>query len=128
MNKTEIKSKVKELESQIASLNKDLSDLFESELISLMKTRDVIRVEMSINNHEFNDGDATSFDLYYHDLSISFKDGRERESYGDENKDLEPLRKELVNFFSEFQSIFESKFGGESESINFTVKGNKLTW
>ncbi len=128
MNKAEIKNKVKELESQITSLNEDLSALFESELISLMKEKNVSHVEMGINNHEFNDGDATSFDLYYEDLSISLKDGRERESYGDENEDLEPLRKELVDFFSEFQSIFESKFGREYESIKFTVKRNKLNW
>lgn len=128
MNKSEIKNKIKELELQINSLKEDLSSLFKSELVSLMNGNGVVRIEMRVNNHEFNDGDATSFSLYYEDLSIILSDGREIEPYSESNKDLKNLRQEFVDFFGEFQSIFESEFGDVYESVAFTIKKDKLTW
>jgi hypothetical protein len=62
-------------------------------------------------------------------LAIYLSDGRKRESYEKENKDLESLREKFVEFFSEFQSIFESEFGDAYESISFTINNNnELNW
>ena len=126
MTAQEIKNSVKILESQIGSLNGDLTALFKTELLSLMKRDDVKVISMGLNNHEFNDGDATNFSLYYEDLKLEMNDGKVCEPYEDENKELKPLRESFVKFFDSFQSIFENEFSDGYESISFEVKGSKL--
>lgn len=126
MTNQEIKQKVKQLETEIQALQEESARLFKSELAALMRAKKVSKVKMGVNNHEFNDGDATYFSLYWEDLTITMNDGRERESHGDENKDLELVRKKFITLFSNFQSIFEMEFGGAYEEVVFKVVNGQL--
>lgn len=41
------------------------------------KNSNILYVPIRVNNHEFNDGDATYFGLYCYDLEIEYKDDSE---------------------------------------------------
>ena len=88
MNSLEIKNQIKFLQTQVDEFKGQLSTLFETELLSLMKENSIKSIKMMVNNHEFNDGDATYFSLYYEDLSFATEDGKSYEAYEDENKEL----------------------------------------
>jgi len=63
------------------------------------------RISMYVNNHEFNDGDATSFYLGWEDMTITV-DGQEIEREWDSktNEYIEnPLLNNLIELFGQVQ-------------------------
>ena len=77
------------------------------------------RISMYVNNHEFNDGDATSFYLGWEDMTITV-DGQEIEREWDSktNEYIEnPLLNNLIELFGQVQDIHEDIYGDVYESL-----------
>ena len=77
------------------------------------------RISMYVNNHEFNDGDATSFYLGWEDMTITV-DGQEIEREWD-SKTKEyienPLLNNLIELFGQIQDIHEDIYGDAYENL-----------
>lgn len=129
MELKEIKSEIDALRKQIEAHNKTLQSLFKENLIGLLTKHSVVVecVYMGINNHEFSDGDATHFSLYYQDLNLYGPNGEEYGNYGNEtNRDIV---KEFVKFFESFDvdKFYETFMGDFEESVTFRIEKGKLT-
>ena len=77
------------------------------------------QISMYVNNHEFNDGDATSFYIGWEDMTISV-DGEEIEREWDRNTKAyveHPLLNNLIELFGQVQDIHENLYGDEYESL-----------
>lgn len=121
MNTDYIKNRIKEQQNELAAV-------FESGLEELFKKySNVERIVISINNHEFNDGEATYFGLHYEDLTIILKDGTEVPSFG-ENTENEKIRKEFAMFFEEFdvEDFYEKLYSESYDCIEFSFKNGKV--
>lgn len=135
MNKETAILALKTLQQEIADKKKALRPLFEDGLRELFASQQpaVKSVEVRINNHEFNDGDATYFGFYYDDLGISFSDGVAIDDYnGDEGEATdrhEAVREEFVKFFGEFDvdGFYETLYGDAYESLSFSYADGKVT-
>ena len=78
------------------------------------------RISMYVNNHEFNDGDATSFYLGWEDMTITV-DGQEIErEWNSKTKEYieNPLLNNLIELFGQVQDIHEDIYGDVYESLN----------
>lgn len=131
MNISEINTQVKELQNQIKKAKEGLYELFVSELTSLFKEYPHIKnINCYLNNHEFNDGDPTSFNLNYDDLNLVFEDelGNETEYNGYPlDKEKEFIRDKFITLFQkcDIESFYEDNFSEDSGTITFSYK-NKL--
>lgn len=67
------------------------------------------KITMYVNNHEFNDGDATSFYLGWEDLLVTI-DGEEISRDIDEGSD-NPVVNNLAELFEQVQGIHENIYG-----------------
>ncbi len=125
-------NKIKEAEEAIKTAKQELEKLFKQELTELLvkyrvEPNPLKSIHMVLNNHEFNDGDATYFGLHYENLTVTFEDeiGNETEvdSYGDEKLEFKKIREEFVELFSNFDTngFYEDVFGRFSESLDFSV-------
>jgi hypothetical protein len=131
----ELKQKYNELQNQIKTQQEELRILFKSGLEELFKLdKNIKSLECRINNHEFNDGDATYFSLYYEDLTMTYiidELGNEIEvdGYNNVKKEVSAIRENIVGFFKQcdIDNFYEDLFGEKAyESISFNFKDNKL--
>jgi hypothetical protein len=106
--------KIKELNKQIDDAFKALETEFKDGLLQLMRENNIKSFDVGVNNHEFNDGDATYFSLYYEDLEIE----------GIPKEVCEKISKFFGNF--DVRDFHERMFGGKYENIEFCVENNKL--
>ncbi len=127
----QIKQETKEIHLGIASKIKEAEALFKSELPPLLDG--LKRVEIYVNNHEFNDGDATYFGFNYEELTVVTEDelGNEYEYNGypkKENTEIDKKRKVLMEFFDgfNFEGFYEKIFGDQYETVRFSVSDGKL--
>jgi hypothetical protein len=105
--------KLQELNNQRDALLKQMRSEFEGSINQLfVENKELHSIYMYLNNHEFNDGDSTSFYIAYDDLEI-------RDSEGDEYEDDE-LREKLVDLFAATQDIHELMYGDEFGELNLT--------
>lgn len=71
--------KIEELKNQLNTVKSELQKEFKAELKKIFVDNPTLdSIEMSLNNHEFNDGDATSFYIGYEDMNLMI-DGEEVE-------------------------------------------------
>ena len=121
-----IKLEIEKHQAQIEALKKGMKATFKLDLQDLIKKhKDKIdRIVVGINNHEFNDGDATYFGLHYEDMTLVYSDseGEEREqtSYGDsDNPEMETIRKEFIKLFSAYDvdGFYETLYGDDYEVV-----------
>jgi hypothetical protein len=141
MNKiTEIKNRIADLNTQITSAKKELTELFNIELpafilskVSAVEGYTLESVYIYINNHEFNDGDATYFSFNYDDMTVTFTDSigeeYEVESYAKVNPELLKTRTDIIDFFSSFDAndFYELRFGESYERVKVKVSNGKVT-
>ena len=76
-------------------------------------------INMSVNNHEFNDGDATSFYIGWEDMTITV-DGVEMQREWDRTtKDYvsNPILENLIELFGQVQDIHENIYGDAYEDL-----------
>lgn len=78
------------------------------------------QIKIRINNHEFADGDVTSFSLYYEDVKVTDTDNNifERNDYGSSDPDRNrshPLVMAVFDLFNTYDvaDLYEFIFGDE---------------
>ena len=115
--------KIEELKNQLNTVKSELQKEFKAELKKIFVDNPTLdSIEMSLNNHEFNDGDATSFYIGYEDMNLMI-DGEEVEREWDNaTKEYKPnpLLESLIELFGDTQCIHEDLYGDEWEHLSIT--------
>lgn len=121
MNREEIKASFAKFEQEIIELKTRARDVFKAELKELMKKFEIKKVSIPVNNYAFNDGDPEYFEFRYRNMYLTGNDGAEYEGQWGASDDaktrFEPIKKELVEFFSDFDrsDFYEEMFGKSAE-------------
>lgn len=112
--------KLEELNTQRRVLVKQLEQEFNSSLKQVFVDNPKLeQISMYVNNHEFNDGDATSFYIGWEDMTISV-DGEEIQREWDRNTKAyveHPLLNNLIELFGQVQDIHEDIYGDAYENL-----------
>ena len=115
--------KIEELKNQLFSAKSELQKEFKAELKKIFVDNPTLdSIEMYLNNHEFNDGGATSFYIGYEDLKIVVEGEEvEREWDNKTKKYVEnSLLESLIKLFGDVQCIHEDLYGDEYENLSIT--------
>ena len=118
-----IKSHIQRIEES----KKELESLFHSGVKELLQKYDIQQISMSINNHDYNDGDSTYFALNYEWMKVTFKNSDTYEGECRKNASNYPgIYKEIVDFFRIFDNnhFYEQIFGEKHERL--TIYGSDL--
>ena len=115
--------KIEELKNQLNTVKSELQKEFKAELKKIFVDNPTLdSIEMYLNNHEFNDGDATSFYIGYEDMNLMI-DGEEVEREWD-NATKEyvenPVLESLIELFGDVHCIHEDLHGDEYEHLSIT--------
>jgi hypothetical protein len=115
--------KIEELKNQLNAVKSELQNEFKAKLKKIFVDNPKLdSVEMYLNNHEFNDGDATSFYIGYEDMNLII-DGKEVEREWDNaTKDYKAnlLIESLIELFGDTQCIHEDLYGDGYEHLSIT--------
>ena len=118
---------MKDTLSKLADLNrqrKEIIDRLQDEFNDALKqvfvdNPTLEKINMSVNNHEFNDGDATSFYIGWEDMTITV-DGVEMQREWDrttKNYVSNPILENLIELFGQVQDIHENIYGDAYEDL-----------
>lgn len=123
MNKeiNKIKDQIKSLKDTIDESYQSLEAFYNKGLLEIFQANpSLVSISLRVNNHEFNDGDATSFSVYTDCPTLTLKDVN-----GDEEEDVEegPIFDKLVEFFQlfEYEAFYEKLYGDAYEYINISL-------
>ena len=125
---------MKDTLSKLADLNRqreEIIDRLQDEFNDALKqvfidNPKLEQISMYVNNHEFNDGDATSFYIGWDDMTISV-DGEEIQREWDRNTNAyveNPLLNNLIELFGQVQDIHENIYGDAYE--NLTIEREEI--
>ena len=115
--------KIEELKNQLNAVKSELQKEFKAELKKIFVDNPTLdSVEMYINNHEFNDGGATSFYIGYEDLKIVVEGEEVEREWDNATKEYveNPLLESLIELFGDVQCIHEDLYGDEYEHLSIT--------
>jgi len=115
--------KIAKLNDQLNEVKSELQKEFKAELKKIFVGNPKLdSVEMYLNNHEFNDGDATSFYIGYEDMRLVIEGEDVEREWDNATKDYKanPLLKSLVQLFGDTQCIHEDLYGDEWEHLSIT--------
>ena len=115
--------KIAKLNDQLNEVKSELQKQFKAELKKIFVANPKLdSVEMYLNNHEFNDGDATSFYIGYEDMRLVIEGEDVEREWDNATKDYKanPLLKSLVQLFGDTQCIHEDLYGDEWEHLSIT--------
>jgi hypothetical protein len=115
--------KIEELKNQLNAVKSELQKEFKAELKKIFVDNPTLdSVEMYINNHEFNDGGATSFYIGYEDLKIVVEGEEVEREWDNKTKEYveNPLLESLIELFGDVQCIHEDLYGDEYEHLSIT--------
>lgn len=126
--KTEIIDKLTEQYEIVSKLKVDAKAEFKANLVQLFADNPtLLQFKIRINNHEFNDGDATNFSLYYEDVEVTDTDANifERNDYGCSDPDRNrsnPLVKAVYDLFDRYDrgNLHEFIFGDEYDYMEIS--------
>ena len=118
---------MKDTLSKLADLNrqrKEIIDRLQDEFNDALKqvfvdNPTLEKINMSVNNHEFNDGDATSFYIGWEDMTITV-DGVEMQREWDrttKNYVPNPTLENVIELFGQVQDIHENIYGDAYEEL-----------
>ena len=118
---------MKDTLSKLADLNrqrKEIIDRLQDEFNDALKqvfvdNPTLEKINMSVNNHEFNDGDATSFYIGWEDMTITV-DGVEMQREWDrttKNYVPNPTLENVIELFGQVQDIHEDIYGDAYEDL-----------
>jgi hypothetical protein len=113
--------KIEELKNQLNAVKSELQKEFKAELKKIFVDNPTLdSVEMYINNHEFNDGDATSFYIGYEDLKIVVEGEEVEREWDNKTKEYveNPVLESLIELFGDVQCIHEDLYGDEYEHLS----------
>lgn len=113
-------SKLEDLNRQRKEIIDRLQDEFNDALKQVFIDNPTLeKINMYVNNHEFNDGDATSFYIGWEDMTITV-DGVEMQREWDRTtKDYvaNPILENLIELFGQVQDIHENIYGDAYEDL-----------
>jgi hypothetical protein len=115
--------KIEELKNQLNTVKSELQKEFKAELKKIFVDNPKLdSIEMYVNNHEFNDGDATSFYIGYEDLKIVVEGEEVEREWDNSTKEYKPnpVLESLINLFGDTQCIHEDLYGDEWEHLSIT--------
>ena len=115
--------KIEELKNQLNVVKSELQNEFKAELKKIFVANPTLdSIEMCLNNHEFNDGDATSFYIGYEDLKIVVEGEEVEREWDNSTKEYKtnPVIESLINLFGDTQCIHEDLYGDEWEHLSIT--------
>lgn len=115
--------KIEELKNQLSAVKSELRNEFRAELKKIFVANPTLdSIEMYVNNHEFNDGDATSFYIGYEDLKIVVEGEEVEREWDNATKEykLNPVIESLIHLFGDTQCIHEDMYGDEWEHLSIT--------
>jgi hypothetical protein len=120
------KTKINEFKKISQLVNEVKAEFFENLKQLFVDNPKLALITIRVNNHEFNDGDTTSFSLYYEDLTVMDADGNEyqRLSYipKDNKKENHPLIIAVYELFEEYDvmDLHERIYGNKHSRIVIT--------
>jgi hypothetical protein len=113
-------NKLEDLNRQRKEIIDRLQDEFNDALKQVFVDNPTLeKINMSVNNHEFNDGDATSFYIGWEDMTITV-DGVEMQREWDrttKNYVSNPILENLIELFGQVQDIHENIYGDAYEDL-----------
>jgi hypothetical protein len=115
--------KIEELKNQLNTVKSELQKEFKAELKKIFVDNPTLdSVEMYINNHEFNDGGATSFYIGYEDLKIVVEGEEVEREWDNATKEYveNPVLESLIELFGDIHCIHEDLYGDEYEHLSIT--------
>jgi hypothetical protein len=115
--------KIAKLNDQLNEVKSELQKEFKTELKKIFVDNPTLdSIEMSLNNHEFNDGDATSFNIGFEDLNLVVEGEEVHREYDGVNGGYKPnpLIESLIELFGDVHCIHEDLYGDEWEHLSIT--------
>lgn len=115
--------KIEKLNEQLRAVKTELTNEFKAELKKIFVDNPTLdSIEMYLNNHEFNDGGATSFYIGYEDLKIVVEGEEVERDWDSETKEYKsnPVIDSLIQLFGDVQCIHEDLYGDEWEHLSIT--------
>jgi hypothetical protein len=115
--------KIEELKNQLNTVKTELQNEFKAELKKIFVDNPKLdSIEMYLNNHEFNDGGATSFYIGYEDLKIVVEGEEVEREWDNSTKEYKPnpLLESLIELFGDTQCIHEDLYGDGYEHLSIT--------
>jgi hypothetical protein len=125
---------MKDTLSKLADLNrqrKEIIDRLQDEFNDALKQVFVDNlklesIDMYVNNHEFNDGDATSFYIGWEDMTITVDGVEVQREWNLKTKEYvsNPILENLIELFGQVQDIHENIYGDAYE--NLTIEREEI--
>jgi len=125
---------MKDTLSKLADLNrqrKEIIDRLQDEFNDALKQVFVDNpklesIDMYVNNHEFNDGDATSFYIGWEDMTITVDGVEVQREWNRKTKEYvsNPILENLIELFGQVQDIHENIYGDAYE--NLTIEREEI--
>jgi hypothetical protein len=115
--------KIEELKNQLNAVKSELQKEFKAELKKIFVDNPTLdSIEMYVNNHEFNDGDVTSFYIGYEDLKIVVEGEEVEHEWDNKTKEYKPnpVIESLFELFGDVHCIHEDLYGDEYEHLSIT--------
>ena len=115
--------KIEELNEQLRAVKTELQNEFKAELKKIFVDNPTLdSVEMYVNNHEFNDGGATSFYIGYEYLKIVVEGEEVEREWDNKTKEYveNPVLESLIELFGDVHCIHEDLYGDEYEHLSIT--------
>jgi hypothetical protein len=115
--------KIEELKNQLNTVKSELQNEFKAELKKIFVDNPTLdSIEMYLNNHEFNDGGATSFYIGYEDLKIVVEGEEVEREWDNKTKEYveNPVLESLIELFGDVHCIHEDLYGDEYEHLSIT--------
>ena len=119
--------KLTDLENQrrevIHQITKEFNEALKQVFVDNSKLESI---NMSVNNPEFNDGDATSFNIGWEDMTITVDGVEVQRKWNSKTKEYvsNPILENLTELFGQVQDIHENIYGDEYE--NLTIEREEI--
>lgn len=112
--------KLEELNTQRYEIINQLVKEFNSTLKQVFVDNPTLeKIDLYINNHEFNDGNATSFYIGWEDMTITVDGDEMQREWDSKTKKYvsNPILENLIDLFGQVQDIHEDIYGDEYENL-----------
>jgi len=112
--------KLEELNTQRYKIINQLEKEFNSTLKQVFVDNPTLeKIDLYINNHEFNDGNATSFYIGWEDMTITVDGDEMQREWDSKTKKYvsNPILENLIDLFGQVQDIHEDIYGDEYENL-----------
>lgn len=113
-------ARIDELNNQLRDAKNALQKEFWIELKNIFDNNPKLEsVSMYVNNHEFNDGDATTFYLGYDSMTITVDGEEVSREWDSKTKEYvsNPTLDGLIDLFGNTQDIHEDMFSGQYDNM-----------